>query len=109
VQHNQGQYPDLSSWRSGAPFEPALHPKREKPGFKVHHFLALVSNKLGGICQIEMCSAGSKIAPIESPIEDGQIVHFTDGIFHRCLRAHHSGWRIAMIMTVYGGNPLKTK
>ncbi len=96
----KGQYPDLSAWRTGAPFESILHPQHNNK-LKAHHFLAFVSNKPEGVCRIEIRTGPHTT----SVIQDGQIIHFSDGVGNRSLSAHDSGWRIAMLVSVYGERP----
>lgn len=89
----KGQYPDLSGWKTSSPFE---EDSVTNKNLKSHHFIAFVSNKANGVCFSEIQDEKGLII-----LKDGQLIHFPDGTPHRCLEAHHFGWRIAMVATVY--------
>ncbi len=89
----KGQYPDLSGWQTSAPFEENSVANKNH---KTHHFIAFVSNKPNGVCFSEIQDEKGSII-----LKDGQLIQFPNGTPHRCLEAHHYGWRIAMVATVY--------
>lgn len=87
----KGQYPDISSWRSGAPFEEDITPINRNS----EHFVMYVSNKLEGVSSIEIESDGKS-----QILKDGDIMQFTDGAINRSLKAHLSGWRLAIVVSM---------
>jgi hypothetical protein len=87
----KGQNPDISSWRSSAPFEENIPPINRNG----EHFVMYFSNKLEGVSSIEMELDGKPHV-----LKDGDIMQFADGAINRSLKAHLSGWRLTIIVSV---------
>jgi len=86
----KGQYPDIPEWRSGIPFEKTIHPNTQGD-----YFLLLLGNKKDCISEIELDDKGT---PIRT--QNGKIIHTSEGIRHRVLPAHESGWRVMLMLNI---------